>query len=79
MQGRVYAKLNHGMDSFIRVTSILRRKEFKVKALSMSTDSNAYTNLDIVLDSNDFEITQMINVIAKLVDVKEIKLLREEM
>ena len=38
MKRNVYAKLNQGMDSFLRVSMTLRRKELCVEQISMSQE-----------------------------------------
>ncbi|SHJ49429.1 ACT domain-containing protein [Tepidibacter formicigenes] len=74
MENRVYAKLNQGIDSFIRVTSVLRRKEFNIKELNM-TSNNSFINLDILLEDEGCLVNKMVDQMSKLVDVKEIKVL----
>lgn len=78
-ESRVCAKVNKGLDSFIRVTSILRRKEFKIKSLSMTANEGCYANLDIILENGHYGVEQMVNQISKLIDVKEIEVFKGEM
>ena len=40
MKTTLYASLAQGMDSFLRIAMTLRRRELKLKSLSMSTDCN---------------------------------------
>ena len=40
MKRNVYAKLNQGMDSFLRVAMTLRRKELCVEQISMSQEES---------------------------------------
>ncbi len=71
MENRVCARLNQGIDSFIRVTSVLRRKEFNIKEINMKSQSD-YIDLDIVV--YDERLTgSVVKQISKLADVKEIK------
>ncbi|SHH17346.1 ACT domain-containing protein [Tepidibacter thalassicus] len=74
MENRVYARLNQGIDSFIRVASVLRRKEFNVKEINMISE-DSFINLDIVLEDEGYLVNKMVNQISKLVDVKEIRVL----
>jgi len=75
MGNRVCAKLNNGIDSFLRVTNILRRKEINIKSISMVSDKDERIDLDIVIDDINFCANDVIKQISKLVDVGEIKIL----
>ena len=50
MDRNLYASLNQGIDSFLRVAMTLRRKEIAIKAISMTTDK--YENTGIKLTIN---------------------------
>lgn len=70
----VYAKLNQGIDSFVRVASFLRRKEFNVKAINMHSGDDSEIDVNIIFGDN-YSINSVISYISKLEDVKEIKVL----
>lgn len=72
MKRSVYANLNQGMDSFLRVAITLRRKELEVESMSMSVE-----NCGMYLTIND-EITSLedvINYMRKLHDVSDLKVM----
>lgn len=72
MKRNVYANLNQGMDSFLRVAMTLRRKELEVESMSMSLE-----NSGMYLTIND-EITSLedvINYMRKLHDVSDLKVM----
>ncbi|MCT4508109.1 MAG: ACT domain-containing protein [Tepidibacter sp.] len=70
MESRVCARLNQGIDSFVRVTSVLRRKEFSIKEINMKSQSS-HIDLDIVV-YDDSLTGSVVKQISKLADVKEI-------
>lgn len=73
VESRVCARLNQGIDSFIRVTSVLRRKEFNIKEINMKSQSS-HIDLDIVV--YDEGLTgSVVKQMSKLADVKEIKVI----
>lgn len=72
MKRNVYANLNQGMDSFLRVAMTLRRKELEVESMSMSSE-----NYGMHLTIND-EITSLddvINYMRKLHDISDLKVM----
>jgi len=72
MKRNVYASLNQGMDSFLRVAMTLRRKELEVESMSMWAE-----NCGMYLTIND-EITSLedvINYMRKLHDVSDLKVM----
>jgi acetolactate synthase regulatory subunit len=73
MSNRVCAKLNNGIDSFLRVTNTIRRKEINVKSISMILNDDENIDLDIVIDDINYCVNDLIKQISKLVDVEEIK------
>jgi acetolactate synthase regulatory subunit len=76
VENRVYARLDQGVDSFLRVTSTLRRKEFNIKALNMVTSSgDSDVNMEVLVDSTKHSVSEVVNVILKLADVKEVRVL----
>jgi len=77
MENRVCARLDQGVDSFLRVASTLRRKEFNIKALNMvSSSEDSAVNMEVLIeDSHNHCVNDVVNVILKLADVKEVRVL----
>lgn len=73
MNKRVSAKLNQGIDSFLRVALLLRRKEIDIKHISMVTDSMENFGVEILLDESQINIDVVLNYISKLHDVNEVR------
>jgi acetolactate synthase regulatory subunit len=70
MENRVYARLGQGVDSFLRVATTLRRKEFNIKALNMvSSYEDSDVNMEVLVEGS---ADAVVNVILKLTDVKEV-------
>lgn len=69
----VTAKLNQGIDSFLRVALLLRRKEISISHISMTTDSKQNTGVEILVDESKIPIDVVLNYMSKLHDVREIK------
>jgi len=74
MEGRVYARLDQGVDSFLRVAATLRRKEFNIKALNMVSSENSGVDMEVQVDNCERTINDVVNVILKLADVKEVRI-----
>jgi acetolactate synthase regulatory subunit len=76
MECKVYARLDQGVDSFLRVASTLRRKEFNITALNMVCSSyDSDVDMEVRVDNTRNTVTDVVNVIMKLADVKEVKVL----
>jgi len=76
MENKVYARLDQGVDSFLRVATTLRRKEFNIKALNMVTSSeDSGVNMEVLVDSTRHSVNDLVNVILKLADVREVRVL----
>jgi acetolactate synthase regulatory subunit len=75
MEGKVYARLDQGFDSFLRVANILRRKEFIIKSLNMVSCENSDVNIEVQIDECKNTLNEVANVMLKLADVKEVKVL----
>lgn len=76
MENRVYARLDQGVDSFLRVATTLRRKEFNIKALNMvSSSEDAAVNMEVLIEEGKHCVNDVVNVILKLADVKEVRVL----
>lgn len=74
MEGRVYARLDQGVDSFLRVATTLRRKEFNIKALNMVSSDNSGVDMVVQVDNCERTVNDVVNVILKLADVKEVRI-----
>lgn len=71
MENKYFLRTNSGLDSFLRITNTLRRKNFKVKNLSMSeSDVSRFINVFITVDDEE---KRAYNYISKLADVYEIR------
>lgn len=73
MECKVYARLDQGVDSFLRVASTLRRKEFNITALNMVCGESD-VDMEVRVDNRN-DVNDVVNVILKLADVKEVKVL----
>lgn len=71
----ISARLNNGLDSLVRVTNMLRRKEFQIKDISMTSAlDGCYSDLIITIYEDDkLGVNQAINQIKKIHDVYEIR------
>ena len=72
MKRNVYANLNQGMDTFLRVAMTLRRKELEVESMSMTRE-----NSGMYLTIND-EVTPLedvLNYMRKLHDITNLKVM----
>ena len=66
--------VNNQFGVLNRVTSMFRRRQFNIKALSVSeTESNAYSRITITFDGEEIAKNQLINQLYKLPDVAFIK------
>jgi len=76
MENRVYARLDQGVDSFLRVATTLRRKEFNIKALNMvSSSGDSDVNMEVLVEGSRHSASDVVNCILKLADVKEVRVL----
>ena len=76
MENRVFARLDQGVDSFLRVATTLRRKEFNIKALNMvSSSEDSSVNMEVLIEEGKHCVNDVVNVILKLADVKEVRIL----
>lgn len=69
---QINAKLNEGMDSFVRIVNYLRRKEIGINSINMrsSEGSTIYINMDF---GDALSTKYIINNISKLEDVQDIE------
>ena len=57
-----------------RVTSMFRRRQFNISALTVSeTESSAFSRITVVFDGEDIKKQQLVNQLYKLPDVCSIK------
>ena len=75
MERSLYANLSQGIDSFLRVAMILRRKEIAVKAISMTTDNCDNIGLELIINEEITSLQEVINYMNKLYDVRNITVL----
>ncbi|MGF7059111.1 ACT domain-containing protein [Brassicibacter mesophilus] len=75
MTKTLYACMKNGTDSLLRVVSILRRKEFDVRNITMESKQNTGVSaLFITIDEkSNLGIAQAIKIMNKLTDISEIK------
>jgi acetolactate synthase regulatory subunit len=66
--------LDQGLDSFLRVATTLRRKEFNIKALNMVSSDNSGVDMVVQVDNCERTVNDVVNVILKLADVKEVRI-----
>lgn len=77
----IYAKLEKGIDSFIRVSSTLRRREFEISGMNLQaiTSEPGRHEMHIHLQGTHPETAERaMQQLEKLVDVNSIQLLKEE-
>ena len=66
--------VNNQFGVLNRVTSMFRRRQFNISALSVSeTESNEYSRITVIFDGEDTAKDQLINQLYKLPDVCSIK------
>ncbi|MCI5838981.1 MAG: ACT domain-containing protein [Peptoniphilaceae bacterium] len=70
MQKKLYANLLHGMDSFMRVAMTLRRRELKLKSISMTNDCK---DVELVLNEDDTPLDAVLSHMNKLCDVENLR------
>lgn len=72
MKRNVYASLNQGMDSFLRVAMTLRRKELEVESMSMSAEN---CGMHLTINDERTSVEEVINYMRKLHDVSDLKVM----
>ncbi len=50
MENTVYAKLNQGIDSFLRVAMTLRRREVDIQSISMTVDNMNNSGIKLIVN-----------------------------
>lgn len=69
METTLYANLKQGMDSFLRIAMTLRRRELKLKSLSMTNDNE----IILVLNEDETPSRLVLNHMEKLCDVQNVR------
>ena len=69
MRRNVYAKLNQGMDSFLRVAMTLRRKELSIEAISMNREQSG---MYLTINEDETSLEEVVNHMRKLYDVTDL-------
>lgn len=74
MKKMIFAELNQGIDSFLRVALTLRRKEISINSIKMLKDDNKITSIELVFDDKITPIETVVNYLNKLHDVGNIEI-----
>ena len=69
MRRNVYAKLNQGMDSFLRVAMTLRRKELAIEEISMNREQSG---MYLTINEDETSLEEVVNHMRKLYDVTDL-------
>ena len=72
MKRNVYANLNQGMDSFLRVAMTLRRKELEIESMSMLAENGG---MHLTINDETTSLEDVINYMRKLHDVSDLKVM----
>lgn len=72
MENTVYAKLNQGIDSFLRVAMTLRRREVDIQSISMTVDSMNNSGIKLIVNEEKTSLDCVLNHMKKLHDIREI-------
>ena len=60
MENTVYAKLNQGIDSFLRVAMTLRRREVDIQSISMTVDNMNNSGIKLKVVNNTSKKVEII-------------------
>ncbi|MDY2794847.1 MULTISPECIES: ACT domain-containing protein [Peptostreptococcus] len=71
METTLYARLTQGMDSFMRVSMTLRRREFKLKNISLSLEDNM---MQMTVNEDESSSKSILNHLEKMYDVSDVTL-----
>lgn len=72
MKRNVYANLNQGIDSFLRVAMTLRRKELEVESMNMSVENSG---MQLTINDETTSLQDVVNYMRKLHDVSDLKVM----
>lgn len=81
MEKCLHAKVDNGVDTLLKVVGVLRRKEFDVSDITMTSLSESKSsNLLIRLGSStDKTMSKAMEHLEKIIGVSDIRILEEEM
>lgn len=81
MEKCLHAKVDNGVDTLLKVIGVLRRKEFDVSDITMTSLSESKSsNLLIRLGSStDKTMSKAMEHLEKIIGVSDIRILEEEM
>jgi len=78
MEKFLQAKADHGVDSLLKVVGVLRRKEFSVCDVKMTSPPNACSRLEIRLeDASDFSFNRAMAHLEKIVGIRDVEVMEE--
>jgi len=78
MEKFLQAKADHGVDTLLKVVGVLRRKEFTVSDVKMSSPPNACSKLEIRLgDSSELSFSRAMAHLEKIVGIRDVELMEE--
>ncbi|CZR96946.1 hypothetical protein CDFC105_61738 [Clostridioides difficile] len=69
MENTVYAKLNQGIDSFLRVAMTLRRREVDIQSISMTVDNMNNSGIKLIVNEEKTSLDCVLNHMKKLHDM----------
>ncbi|WP_131043863.1 ACT domain-containing protein [Clostridioides difficile] len=72
MENTVYAKLNQGIDSLLRVAMTLRRREVDIQSISMTVDNMNNSGIKLIVNEEKTSLDSVLNHMKKLHDIREI-------
>ncbi|HBG5737043.1 ACT domain-containing protein [Clostridioides difficile] len=72
MENTVYAKLNQGIDSFLRVAMTLRRREVDIQSISMTVDNMNNSGIKLIVNEEKTSLDSVLKHMKKLHDIREI-------
>ncbi|OJT93941.1 hypothetical protein BM535_00215, partial [Clostridioides difficile] len=61
MENTVYAKLNQGIDSFLRVAMTLRRREVDIQSISMTVDNMNNSGIKLIVNEEKTSLDSVLN------------------
>ena len=81
MERCLHAKVDNGVDTLLKVVGVLRRKEFTVSDVTMtSLTESKFSDVLIKLDgSTDKIFSRAMEHLEKIIGVTDIQILEEEM
>ena len=78
MERFLQAKADHGVDTLLKVVGVLRRKEFMVSDVKMTSPPNACSQLEIRLgDATEVSCTRAVAHLEKIVGIRDIVMMEE--